>query len=110
MAEEESKTSTPNRDIDKLIKKVLHDKLSHYITGKVTAEITRMHYGNKLKPKVDKSVVKEEAPTNMMGNSSSTAGTGPIDTFDPLMKNKKKNLAKRKNPNGTPDSTNKQTV
>ena len=30
------------------------------------------------------------APVNAMGGSSSTAGTGGIDTFDPLMKKRKK--------------------
>jgi hypothetical protein len=30
------------------------------------------------------------APVNAMGGSSSTAGTGGIDTFDPLMKKPKK--------------------
>jgi hypothetical protein len=37
--------------------------------------------------------LSEEFPTNAMGNSSSTSGTGPIDTFDPLLIKKK---AKRK--------------
>ena len=27
-----------------------------------------------------------ETPQNSMGNSSSKAGTGPIDTYDPLMR------------------------
>ena len=31
-------------------------------------------------------------PANAMGTSSSTAGTGGIDTYDPLMKTKKKKL------------------
>lgn len=42
-------------------------------------------------------MVKEEdsanfagAATNIIGGSSSTAGTGPIDTIDPLLKSKKK--------------------
>jgi len=53
------------------------------------------------KPKLieafDPMVLQEEFPTNSMGTSSSTSGTGPIDTFDPLMKIKAKNLlAKRK--------------
>jgi hypothetical protein len=35
--------------------------------------------------------------TNAMGNSSSTAGTGGVDTFDPLMQKKKlRNIVKRK--------------
>jgi hypothetical protein len=42
-------------------------------------------------------------PTNNMGTSSSTAGTGGIDTYDPLLLKKKKKLrdiVKRKMPNG----------
>jgi len=39
----------------------------------------------------------EEFPTNSMGTSSSTSGTGPIDTYDPILGLKKK-LAKRKKP------------
>jgi hypothetical protein len=38
-------------------------------------------------------------PANAMGTSSSTAGTGGIDTYDPLMQSKKKplrNILKRK--------------
>ena len=32
-------------------------------------------------------------PTNSMGGSSSTAGTGGIDSFDPLMSSKKQKLS-----------------
>jgi hypothetical protein len=41
-------------------------------------------------------------PVNNMGTSSSTAGTGGIDTYDPLLKRKKKlrEIIKRKPPNG----------
>lgn len=43
--------------------------------------------------------ISEEFPTNAMGTSSSTAGTGPIDTFDPLLfKKMKKKMIRRKNP------------
>ena len=35
------------------------------------------------------SNIKEDAPTNSMGASSSTAGLGPIDTYDPLLKTKR---------------------
>jgi Major capsid protein Gp23 len=31
------------------------------------------------------NLLTEEAPTNVMGNSSSVSGTGPIDTFDPIL-------------------------
>ena len=40
-------------------------------------------------------------PANAMGGSSSTAGTGGIDTYDPLMQKKKKplrSILKRKAP------------
>lgn len=33
------------------------------------------------------------AATNAMGGSSSKAGTGPIDTFDPRLKKPKKKLS-----------------
>jgi hypothetical protein len=38
-----------------------------------------------------KNPVKENSvvPANAMGGSSSTAGTGGIDTYDPFLKNKK---------------------
>jgi hypothetical protein len=37
-------------------------------------------------------------PANAMGNSSSKAGTGGIDTYDPLLRSKKKlrDIVKRK--------------
>lgn len=58
-----------------------------------------------------KKEIKEEGeafssttPVNAMGSSSSTAGTGGIDTYDPLMKMKKKKslrqIVARKMPNG----------
>jgi Major capsid protein Gp23 len=31
------------------------------------------------------NLLTEEAPTNVMGTSSSVSGTGPIDTFDPIL-------------------------
>lgn len=34
-----------------------------------------------------------EVASNAMGNSSSTAGTGGIDTFDPQLKKPKKKLS-----------------
>jgi hypothetical protein len=37
--------------------------------------------------------VVSAVPANAMGGSSSTAGTGGIDTFDPLMKKPKKKLS-----------------
>lgn len=40
--------------------------------------------------------IKEDAPANSMGSSSSTAGTGGVDTFDPVMKTKKLRLITRK--------------
>jgi hypothetical protein len=52
---------------------------------------------NVLSKKIYERYIFEEFPTNVMGNSSSTSGTGNIDTFDPLqgMKNR---LLKRKKP------------
>lgn len=48
---------------------------------------------------MDKKIVKEDGeafssttPVNQMGSSSSTAGTGGVDTYDPLMQKKKKKL------------------
>jgi hypothetical protein len=48
---------------------------------------------------MDKKNIKEDGeafssttPVNSMGNSSSTAGTGGVDTYDPLMQKKKKKL------------------
>lgn len=32
-----------------------------------------------------KKYIREDAPTNSMGASSSVAGTGAIDTFDPIL-------------------------
>jgi hypothetical protein len=84
------------KDVDEMIKNILHDKLSDYITTKVTGEIVKMHHG--IKPKTpkqpEKKELKEEAPTVCMGSSSSTSGTGPIDTFDPVLRKKK--VEKRK--------------
>ena len=79
-------------EIDKLIKKVLQDKLTRYISGKVTSELTKFHHTNK---KPVKKELKEEAPTNSIGTSSSTSGTGSIDTLDPIISVKKKILKKR---------------
>jgi hypothetical protein len=46
-----------------------------------------------------KKIKEDEAPTNVMGNSSSVSGTGPIDTFDPLLfLKKKKKIITRKKP------------
>jgi hypothetical protein len=45
---------------------------------------------------MDKKTIKEDGvaagATNAMGASSSTAGTGGVDTYDPLMQKKKKKL------------------
>lgn len=50
------------------------------------------------KLKEDGSAAFAGAATNAMGGSSSTAGTGGIDTFDPLLKSKKnlRAIVKRK--------------
>lgn len=48
--------------------------------------------------------VVSSVPVNAMGSSSSTAGTGGVDTYDPLMKTPKKkklrDIVKRKPPVG----------
>jgi hypothetical protein len=49
-----------------------------------------MRFLNKKEPKVFEET--GAVPVNAMGSSSSTAGTGGVDTFDPLMKTKKKKL------------------
>jgi hypothetical protein len=41
---------------------------------------------------MDKLKEDGEVAANAMGNSSSTAGTGGIDIFDPLLKKPKKKL------------------
>jgi hypothetical protein len=41
---------------------------------------------------VSKGIIVEDAPTNSMGASSSTQGSGPIDTYDPKLKSNKKKL------------------
>jgi len=41
---------------------------------------------------MDKLKEDGEVAANAMSNSSSTAGTGGIDTFDPLLKKPKKKL------------------
>ncbi len=47
--------------------------------------------------KEDASAAFAPAATNAMGGSSSTAGTGPIDTVDPLLKKKKlRQIVRRK--------------
>lgn len=35
-------------------------------------------------------IIKENSPTTSMGMSSSTPGTGAIDTFDPILNHRKK--------------------
>lgn len=52
---------------------------------------------DKLIKKIYEVYIYEEFPTNAMGNSSSTSGTGPVDTFDPLQGFRNK-LIKRKKP------------
>lgn len=47
------------------------------------------HASRVLKNTLTSKNIKEDAPTNAMGSSSSTQGTGPITTFDPKLKKKK---------------------
>jgi hypothetical protein len=77
-------------DIDNVIRKVMHHKLKNYISGVINSQI--LHHHTKINTK---KLKEDEAPTNAMGTSSSTSGTGPIDTFDPLLKLK---IARRKKP------------
>jgi len=44
--------------------------------------------------KMKEDAYASNVPVNAMGNSSSTAGTGGIDTYDPLLKIRK--MLKRK--------------
>jgi hypothetical protein len=79
--------------IDDIIASVMREKLKRYLAGKISSEIVRQHH--KL-PKVGTKIKEEEGgPTNVMGTSSSTSGTGSIDTFDPLLFAR---LARRKRP------------
>jgi hypothetical protein len=41
-----------------------------------------------------KKIVKEDAPTNSVGTSSSIAGTGAVDTYDPLLTKKIKKISR----------------
>ncbi len=76
-----------NLSITDIVQSVMKQKLKHYIAGKISSEIARQHH--------KKTKLKEDAggPTNAMGHSSSTSGTGPIDTYDPLLLKK---LVRRK--------------
>jgi hypothetical protein len=69
--------------IDDIIASVMREKLKRYLAGKISSEIVRQHH--KL-PKAGTKLKEDEAPTNAMGHSSSVSGTGPIDTFDPLLR------------------------
>lgn len=42
-----------------------------------------------------RQIIESEVAVNSMGTSSSTAGTGPIDTVDPLL-GKRKKMIRRK--------------
>ena len=51
--------------------------------------------------KEDGEAYSSTTPANAMGGSSSNAGTGGIDTYDPMMAKKKKplrNIVRRKAP------------
>lgn len=77
--------------LDDIIASVMKHKLKRYLAGKISSEIVRQHHNM---PKVSAKLKEDEGgPTNAMGTSSSTSGTGPIDTFDPLLKLK---MARRK--------------
>lgn len=104
------------KTIDDHIKDAMQKRMETHAKGTVNAQFLRQHIEDKNKDNlknnkklekelgnlVTKVKIKEEFPTNVMGNSSSTAGTGPIDTFDPMLgSNGPKSLKKlnRKVPN-----------
>lgn len=74
-------------DLDEIIKRIMMHKIEHYIRGKLNSDILDAH--TKIKGKGKKNL-KEEAPSNAIGDSSSVSGSGPIDTFSPLIRFKKK--------------------
>jgi hypothetical protein len=83
--------------LDKFIKDALEKHMKTYIDGHTKKSLLIKHIKDQKKVKekklFDESVIKEEEPTNVMGNSSSSQG--PIQTFDPLLGNIKK-IIKRK--------------
>jgi hypothetical protein len=111
--------------LNKFITKALEKNAQNYVSGQVNKNIIQKHvkYTKVAHAKIEKkdqaelkkimgesaihtyikdavkrkSVVEDEAPTNAMGNSSSTQG--PIQTFDPLLgAKKKKKILKRSIP------------
>jgi len=76
---------------DMVLRSIIHGRLHKLIGGHVTAHLIDAHQKQQNKKK---KKINEEAPTNVMGTSSSVAGSGPIDTFDPLLKFK--SLIKRR--------------
>lgn len=54
----------------------------------VEKELARRVFMNTIKDRVAKNL-SENAPTNVMGSSSSVHGSGAVDTFDPLLIKKK---------------------
>lgn len=78
-------------DLDTLVNDTFRHKLKNYISRKIDSHLISIHNKNK----ESKKNIKEESPTNVMGSSSSV-GSGPISTFDPILFKKK--LIKRKKP------------
>jgi hypothetical protein len=92
---ESTKTKKPTPKFPSLgdiVKINMLRQMEKYIQGHLKAHIVRSHE-NMLRKKNGEPQIKEEAPTNVMGASSSTPMTGNVDTFDPLLFSK---LLKRK--------------
>ena len=97
----DKKDNNKELNLDDIVQRAVLQKLERYIHGKINSHILKTHFdmiNKKNKKKVNegtRNFVSEEAPTNVMGTSSSTSGTGNIDTFDPLLFS---GLIKRKPP------------
>lgn len=81
---------------DMVLRNIIHGRLHRLIGGHVTAHLIDAHQKQQKSKKKVNEVVTEEAPTNVMGTSSSVTGSGPIDTFDPLLRFK--TIMKRRKP------------
>ena len=87
MAETQPKIKKPTPKMPTLsdiVKVNMLRQMEMYIRGKIKSHIARSHE-NMLRQKSGQPQIKEEAPTNCMGSSSSTSMTGNIDTFDPIL-------------------------
>ena len=83
-------------ELDDVMKKMMIDKMRRYISGKLNSEILKAHAG--IKNKKIKEDVCGEPPTNAMGSSNSSSvgnSGGPIDTYDPILGQKKKPIRRK---------------